>query len=496
MSVALDGTLRVEVNFLGFKFRARCSERRGMDRSTEDLPAVPLPAPATDTADGAGPRRVARHGHDTLTELNVVREAGERLPSSLHLRTVLSAFIVALLLSVTLPVLFVARTADEEFRYRVLVIAACTGVGAAAASLLFVRFYFGPVLRFAENTLQKLQNLTATLEQRVEERTAALVESNGRLRRTLEQNRNIQRQLMDASRRAGMAEVATSVLHNVGNVLNSVNVSAGVVIDTVQRSRVSGLGKAAELIREHESDWARFLSEDDKGRKLPAYICSLAEAAAQERIDMLAELSSLQGNIDHIKSIVSRQQSQVKATLGVLEDVNVADVVEEALRSMASGLERKRIRVERQHDDLPRVRLDRHKLYEMVMNLLSNARHALVARAFDKGGDRVLTVRTSKRGESGAGARFEVEVSDNGCGIAPDNLARIFTFGFTTRTGGHGFGLHSSALAAAEMGGSLRAESPGLDQGARFIISLPFQPPPGYAATVELQEKTPPPELH
>ena len=466
-----------------------------MDRgsSSPALPALPalVSSPATSTPQpepttGAVPRPYG--GHDTLTELNVVREEGERLPSSLHLRTVLSLFTVALLLFVTVPVLMVARTADEEFRWRLLVIAAVTGVGAATASLLFVRYYFAPVLRFGEITLQKLKNLTATLEQRVEERTAALLEANGRLRRTLEQNRTVQRQLMDASRRAGMAEVATSVLHNVGNVLNSVNVSAGVVIDAVQGSRLVGLGKAAELIREHESDWARFLSEDEKGRKLAPYICSLAEAAAQERTAMLSELSSLQRNVDHIKAIISRQQTQAKDTLGVLETVKVSDVVEEALRSVANSLERRQIRVVQDHQFSTPVRLDRHKLYEMVMNLLTNARHALSATT----GERVLTLRTSPMGPG----RFQVEVADTGCGIPRENLARIFTFGFTTRSAGHGFGLHGSALAAAEMGGTLRAESPGLGQGARFIIDLPCAPPPAYDTSAEAPvQKTPPPEL-
>ena len=272
------------------------------------------------TASRTGQRR-APGALDTLTELSVVREAGDRLPTSLQLKTRLSVFLVVLLAAVTIPIVLAARGADDGWRDRVLAVAGLSAMLAVGVALAFVRFYFGPVLRFAETTRRKLQNLTATLEQRVEERTAELVEANAQLRRTLEQNRDIQRQLMDASRRAGMAEVATSVLHNVGNVLNSVNVSAGVVIDTVQRSRLVGLGKAAELIREHEADWAQFLSEDEKGRKLPAYICNVAEAAAQERALMLDELASLQRNIDHIKTIVSRQQSQVKATLGVLETV-------------------------------------------------------------------------------------------------------------------------------------------------------------------------------
>jgi signal transduction histidine kinase len=413
-------------------------------------------------------------GADTLREISVVREAGVKLPSSLRLNTVLSVFMVVLLGLVTIPILAAAQGGDEVWKRRVWGISVLAGMGAVIAGLLFVRYYFGPVLRFAEGTLRKLQHLTATLEQRVEQRTAALVEANVQLRRTLEQNRNIQRQLIDTSRRAGMAEVATSVLHNVGNVLNSVNVSAGVVIDSVQHSRLQGLGKAAELIRDHEGDWVRFLSEDEKGRKLPAYLCSLAEAFAQERLLMLDELASLQRNIDHIKTIVTRQQSQAKAAFGVLESVLVVEVVDEALRATYSTLERDRVAIRRDYTVLPRIRIDRHKLFEILNNLLSNARHALAQVPEEA---RKLELRIARQGERA----FVIEVADTGCGIPADNLARIFTFGFTTRSGGHGFGLHACALAAAQMGGGLRAESAGVGEGARFIIELPLEPPPGYA---------------
>jgi signal transduction histidine kinase len=416
-----------------------------------------------------------RHGAlDTLSELSLVREAGERLPSSLQLKTRLSVFLVVMLAAVTIPIVLAARGDDDGWRDRVLAVAGLSAMLAVGVALSFVRFYFGPVLRFADNTRRKLQNLTATLEQRVEERTAELVEANGQLRRTLEQNRSIHGQLMDASRRAGMAEVATSVLHNVGNVLNSANVSAGVVIDTVQRSRLAGLGKAAELIREHEADWAQFLSEDDKGRKLPAYICTLAEAAASERALMLDELASLQRNIDHIKTIISRQQSQAKATLGVVEPVTISELVDQVLHDVGKALERERIEVRRDYQPLPVLRLDRHKLIEIVTNLVSNARQALSGCE-----DRRIAVSLAEAGDE----RFVIEVADSGCGIPAANLAKIFTFGFTTRDGGHGFGLHASALAAAEMGGKLTAHSAGPGRGARFVLELPRRPPVGYTGS-------------
>jgi signal transduction histidine kinase len=303
----------------------------------------------------------------------------------------------------------------------------------------------------------------------VEERTAALRDTNSQLRQTLDQNRNMQRQLMDASRRAGMAEVATAVLHNVGNVLNSVNVSAGVVIEAVQQSRVSALSRIAELIRAHEADWAHFVTADDKGRKLPAYICSLAEAGADERRAILDELTSLQRNIDHIKTVVARQQAQVKAAIGVVEAVSVPEVVEDAIRLASSGHGRHGIVVERDYQTLGPVRLDRHKLFETLMNLLGNARVALE----EHSGPRRITVRI----QPASNGHFRISVEDTGCGIPPENLSRIFTFGFTTRPGGHGFGLHASALAAAEMGGTLTASSEGVGRGARFVLELPSDPP-------------------
>jgi signal transduction histidine kinase len=362
-------------------------------------------------------------------------------------------------------VMISSRRLEEALRGRVLVVGVLACLGALLVSLIFVKLYLGPVLRFAEKTLDKLRLLTETLEHRVDERTAALVEANLKLKQILEKNRAMQRQIMDASRRAGMADVATTVLHNVGNVLNSVNVSASIVIEAVQRSRVVGLTKAAELIRAHEGDWPHFFAQDEKGKKLPAYIATLAAAAAHERAEMLKELSSLQQNIDHIKAVVSRQQAQAKSAIGVIETVSLRELLDDAINLSKAAHEKRGILVIREYASAPAARLDRHKLFEMVMNLLSNAGHAVEGQEM-----RNIAVRVRPRGFD----RFLIEVEDTGCGISSEHLDKIFTFGFTTRPGGHGFGLHASACAAAEMGGSLTAHSDGPGRGARFTIELPL----------------------
>ena len=249
------------------------------------------------SGDRPGPGGNQPRRFDTLREINVVREAGERLPTSLRLSTVLGVFMVAALLVAATSFYLVARFFGQHLGDELLVSAAVACLFALLASLLFVRFYFGPVLGFAEKILRKLQHLTDTLEHRVTERTAALVDTNARLRGSLEENRGMQQQIVDASRRAGMADVATSVIHNVGNVLNSVNVSAGLVMETVERSRAQGLSQLAALVRQHDQDLVRFLSEDDKGRRLPAYLEAVAAAVDEERRIILAELQSLQRNI-------------------------------------------------------------------------------------------------------------------------------------------------------------------------------------------------------
>jgi signal transduction histidine kinase len=285
-----------------------------------------------------------------------------------------------------------------------------------------------------------------------------LIDSLDRLNRT-------QRQLMEASHRAGMAEVASSVLHNVGNVLNSVNVSAGAAREIVETSHAGGLGKAVKLLREHQADLGAFLTSDPKGKKLIDFLERLAEVLREEGTRVRGELESLQKNIDHIKVIVSMQQSHARSHSGVVERFAAVDVIEDAVKlvgTWGAGID-----LVRDVGSVPEVETDRHKLLQILTNLLSNARQAL--------GDcprKQVTVRLHARAEWD---RFTIEVEDTGGGITEENLKNIFHHGFTTRKEGHGCGLHSSANAARSMGGTLTAHSEGAGLGAKFVVELPIR---------------------
>ncbi|MDF3058330.1 MAG: sensor signal transduction histidine kinase [Rariglobus sp.] len=273
-------------------------------------------------------------------------------------------------------------------------------------------------------------------------------------------------QLLDTSRQAGMAEVATGVLHNVGNVLNSVNVSATLVADQVRRSKVTNVGKLSELLGQHREDLASYLVNDPKGRIIPAYLATLSEELTKEKTTIITELESLQKNIGHIKDIVAMQQSYAK-TSGVVETVSIPDLIEDALRMNAGSLARHDVDVVRDYHARPVVTLEKNKVLQTLVNLVRNAKYAC-----DESGrtDKLLTIRTTADEQS-----VTIAVIDNGVGIPAENLTRIFAHGFTTRKHGHGFGLHSGALAVKELGGSLTAHSDGAGRGATFILKLPYK---------------------
>ncbi len=278
------------------------------------------------------------------------------------------------------------------------------------------------------------------------------------------------RQLLDTSRQAGMAEVATGVLHNVGNVLNSVNVSTTLVAEQVKKSKLANLAKVVALMNERTADLGVFITSDPKGKQLPGYLTQLAGHLAAEQTALLTEIEQLRKNIEHIKDIVAMQQSYAKVS-GVTETLNISDLIEDALRMNAAALSRHEVEVVREIAEIPPVTIDKHKVLQVLVNLIRNAKYAC-----DDSGrpNKRLTVRVAN-----SEGWLKIGIIDNGVGIPPENLIRIFNHGFTTRKNGYGFGLHSGALAAKEMGGALVVHSEGPGRGASFTLELPVEQEPG-----------------
>jgi len=317
-----------------------------------------------------------------------------------------------------------------------------------------------------------LERANDSLEQRVRERTRELSETNVRLTDEVEQRERAQAKLIEVhavlvetALKAGKAEVATNVLHNVGNVLNSVNVSVDATLASISASRLPGLGRAVELLGQHEADVGEFLSTDPRGRQLPAYLARLSDTLAEERAELGAELESVRKNVEHIKTIIHLQQTFAAGGVALTEVTSLPELVEDALRTRGASLARRGIRVVREIEPVPPFSMQKHKVLQIFINLLSNAEYAVA----DVRGEPTVTLRVAV-----SGGRVRAAVIDNGMGIRAEDLTRIFQHGFTTRLEGHGFGLHSCAIAAQEMGGTLTAASEGVGEGATFVLELPM----------------------
>lgn len=323
---------------------------------------------------------------------------------------------------------------------------------------------------------QALRQSGEGLERTVAARTRELAEKNRRLSGEIAERIRAEQELaeanrrsMEASREAGRAEIATSVLHNVGNVLNSVNVSVALLDEALAHSRAGNLARATALLQEHSHDLARFLVDDERGRVLPGYLADLGRHFAEEVAAQREELRRLIAFVAHIKDVIALQQGYARAT-GVRSPGRPEELCEDALRVHAPALQRIGAIIERRFAaDMPSLMLDRSRVLQVLINLVGNARNALESVT----GERRLTISCAVDGD-----RLRMSVADNGVGIADEVMPRLFTHGFTTRREGHGFGLHASAIAAREMGGMLTAASGGPGRGATFTLDIPAEPSP------------------
>lgn len=416
-----------------------------------------------------------------LTELSERRTRYVLISAQVLLISSLVAYLIASRLQrvISDPILSLAETAtkvaaDKDYALR------ASKRGADELGSLVDRF--NDMLDEIQRQAQSLRGANDQLEHRVQERTRQLREEVAEHQRAREELTQAQRQLVDSSRQAGMAEVATSVLHNVGNVLNSVSVSAEMAAAKVRKIRLGSLKNVTDLLRQHEGDLAGFLTHDPRGRELPGYLIKLTESLAEPQRSVLEELEVLRKNIEHIKEIVAAQQSLARSR-GVLESLSVEELVEDALRINQAGLNRHEVELVREFSPVPPLLTDRHKVLQILVNLFSNAKYALSKINREKR----MIVRISPHGPAGV----RIVVADNGVGIAPENLARIFQHGFTTKAEGHGFGLHGGALTAKELGGQLAVSSPGVDQGAVFTLDLPLEKPGSSGKTTRLFKAPP-----
>ena len=348
----------------------------------------------------------------------------------------------------------------------------------AATALLILFVLLRLLQRVILNPLRKLtdhavhigqtEDTSAKLEMDREDEIGIL---SSELDRMMEKLARSRAQLAETARAAGMSEIATGVLHNVGNVLNSVNVSANLVARSAGRLNTGDLERMTEILEEHREDLGAFVVSDPRGRHLLPFLGELTRSLGEQKGAILAELASLSQGVEHVIDLVRSQQA-FAGRAGLLEPASLAKELDSALNiSLQANGGDAGIEVVREYEDVGAIPVDRHRLMEILVNLIQNAKQAMDEA---DGSDRRLVLRVLR--QDGETVRLEVE--DSGVGIEEENLTRIFNHGFTTKADGHGFGLHASANAATEIGGQLHARSPGAGRGAVFSLDLPARAEP------------------
>ena len=305
--------------------------------------------------------------------------------------------------------------------------------------------------------------------------SAELLESNRELRSQTNELKDSKDRLVEATNQAsraarvsGMAEVATNVLHNIGNTLNSVNTTVTLLIERFQNTKFNNFGKLSELLKNHQDDLIGYFTNDPRGKLVPSYFIELSDHWIQQAPLLRQDLVDLAKNIDHIKDCIALQQFMAK-TSGMLEPTNLSKIIESIIELQSKEIRANNIAITKEFESLPSLMLDRIKLYQIFVNLLQNARQSIILNNSDK--KEITVTITSDKTDF-----IYVSITDTGAGISPENLKKIFSHGFTTKKDGHGFGLHYCANAANEMGGKIQVESPGEGLGATFTLTLPYKP--------------------
>ena len=284
-----------------------------------------------------------------------------------------------------------------------------------------------------------------------------------------------ERDRQDVQRRAGRADIAVSVLHNVGNTLNSLSLAASAADRHLQETRMPGLARALELLGTDPAAAARFLAEDPRGAKLPPYLHDLCGRLQAEQDALREELRGVLEGVEHLRHVVREESACVgetdRAREEAMEEMEAQTLVDEAVRLYGGSAIVEGIEVLRVPSDEPlHLRVDRHAALQVLGNLLTNAVRATRQRVPAPAAPPPITFAVEGSGDGFA----RILVVDRGIGFEAKGASRMFQPGFSTKPGSNGIGLPASANAASAMGGRLIARSDGPDRGAAFSLELPL----------------------
>jgi signal transduction histidine kinase len=297
-----------------------------------------------------------------------------------------------------------------------------------------------------------LEKYKTNLEKLVQERTEKLIQTT--------------KNLVESSRKAGMAEVAIGVLHNIGNALTGANVKVQNLHHSFQNETPIGhLQDLIKLLKDQEPKLGEFLTQDERGKKVLPFLEVISQELYDQHEDHKQAITLLRKDLSTVSQLIAKQQSHAKFT-GTVENLLFADCVEDVLALQSYEMDKYHVKVQKVYQASVTLSSDRHKVLQILTNLISNAIQAM----HQNQGQRLITIKVFREGD-----QVGASVTDNGIGITEDQMAHMFRYGYTTKKSGHGFGLHSCSLDAKILGGTLSCSSEGRGKGSTFTLMLPIE---------------------
>ena len=270
----------------------------------------------------------------------------------------------------------------------------------------------------------------------------------------------------------GRLEIVDTILHNIGNAINSVSVG----IETIHHQltndkltpRLTALAKALEQNQENFSD---YIQNDPQGQKVLPFILTLAADfnIVQQQWEQTVE--RIRNRTSHIVDIIRTQNSYHRAST-TRKDINLRAAILDAIRILQDSIDKRQIQIAVDCDNAPKeIRIQESQFHQVLVNLIKNAVEAIDELAQSGEGNNNEAPRIEIRSHI-QDDFLSIDITDNGIGIEAENLQRIFSAGFTSKEHGSGLGLHSSANFVISSGGEIQACSNGKGSGATIRIIL------------------------
>lgn len=276
-----------------------------------------------------------------------------------------------------------------------------------------------------------------------------------------------------SAREEGMLEISSGIIHNIGNAVTVAKLSLADLEEKFKDPENEPgsliVDEIVPTLERHvaEGDVGSFLSSDEIGVQYPVILRELATHSSDVFKSVANQIQGLVQKIEHISGIIELQQ-QFVGQLGTENMTDLGEVLENAVNIFNETFDNKGVTIDRAIDrGLPQVLIDPSMMTQVFINLIKNAIEAMEG-DMESDKRRVINVALARNGDE-----LVAEVIDNGPGIDPDILDKIFNFGFSSKKdGGHGVGLHASRETVSKYKGVIDVESK-LGEGTRFSVRLP-----------------------